>query len=148
MVVDPVGNSGKSWLADMLALKHGFLLLNPVSKRDMSYILCQTLSSGKNVPGVVLDVPRSVVGTGASETGFGLNSTYASLYGFCEGLLDGRVTSTKYESVTRWFKPPHVFVFTNHPVEIRSDFSLSRDRWNVFNVKAGILLKHTGADWD
>ena len=146
VIVDPAGAGGKSYLADYLSLHMGFLLLNPVSKRDMAYILCQALSSGKDVPGVVIDVPRSVVGTGASETGYGLNSSLASLYCFGEGCLDGRITSTKYESVTRWFKPPHVFLFTNHPVEICSDYSLSKDRWNVFDLKGTILVsKHV---WD
>lgn len=146
VVVDPAGAGGKSYLADYLSLHMGFLLLNPVSKRDMAFILCQALSSGKAVPGVVIDVPRSVVGTGASESSFGLNSSLASLYCFSEGLLDGRITSTKYESVTRWFKPPHVFLFTNHPVEICSEFSLSKDRWNVFDLKGTVLVnKHV---WD
>lgn len=146
VVVDTAGAGGKSYLANYLSLHMGFLLLNPVSKRDMAYILSQHLSNGKSVPGVVLDVPRSVVGTGVNETSYGLNQTMNSLYCFCEGLIDGRITSTKYESVTRWFKPPHVFLFTNHPVEICSEFSLSKDRWNVFDLKGTVLVsKHV---WD
>jgi len=145
VVVDTAGAGGKSYLANYLALQ-GWLLLNPVSKRDMAYILCQTLSSGKSVPGVVLDVPRSVVGTGVNETSYGLNQTMNSIFCFAESLKDGRITSTKYESVTRWFKPPHVFLMTNHAVDICSEFSLSKDRWDVYDLKGTILVnKHV---WD
>jgi hypothetical protein len=146
VIVDPNGNSGKSFLANWMCLHLNFLLLNPVSKRDMAYILCQHLSTGKSVSGVVIDIARSIVGSGMHE--HLPNTSMASVYNFVEALHDGRITNTKYESTTRWFKPPHVFMFTNHPVEIRSEFSLSADRWNVMNLRAGVLVQHTSSSWD
>jgi len=146
IVVDKNGNSGKSFLSNYLALKHDFLLLNPVSKKDMAYILCQTLDSGKDVKGVIVDIARSIVGSGISE--HLPNTAMMSVFNFVEALHDGRITSTKYESKTCWFEQPHVFIFTNHEVEIRSEYTLSADRWNVLNLRAGILVQHTGGAWN
>jgi hypothetical protein len=146
IVVDKNGNSGKSFLSNYLALKHGFLLLNPVSKKDMAYILCQTLDSGNDVCGVIIDIARSIVGSGIQE--HLPNTAMMSVFNFVEALHDGRITSTKYDSKTLWFPQPHVFIFTNHEVEIRSEYTLSADRWNVMNLRAGVLVQHTGASWD
>lgn len=146
VVVDKNGCSGKSFLANYLALKHEFLILNPSAKRDMAYVLMSTLDSGKNVAGVVIDIARSIVGAGLNE--HLPNTAMASIWNFVESLQDGRLTNTKYESRTIFFRQPHVMIFTNHPVEIRSDYTLSRDRWNVMNLTAGILTQHTAAQWD
>ena len=146
IVVDKNGNSGKSFLSNYLALKHGFLLLNPVSKNDLAYILATTLDSGIAVKGVIVDIARSIVGSGINE--HLPNAAMMSVFNFIEACHDGRITSTKYESKTVWFEQPHVFIFTNHEVEIRSEYTLSADRWNVMNLRAGVLMQHTGAAWD
>ena len=124
----------------------GFLVVNPVSRKDLAYILTQTLDSGIRVPGVVVDIARSVVGSGVNE--HLPNTAMASVFNFCEALHDGVITSTKYEAKTVWFDQPHVFIFTNHEIEIRSEYTLSNDRWNVMNLRAGVLMQHTGAAWD
>lgn len=146
IVVDKNGNSGKSFLSNYLALKHGFLLLNPVSKKDLAYILATTLDSGIAVKGVIVDIARSIVGSGINE--HLPNTAMMSVFNFIEACHDGRITSTKYESKTVWFPQPHCFIFTNHEVEIRSEYTLSADRWNVMNLRAGVLMQHTGAAWD
>ena len=146
VVIDPNGNAGKSYLASYLAVKMGFLIVNPSSRRDLGFILTSTLNSGIPVPGVVIDIARSVVGSGMNE--HLPNTAMASVYNFVEALHDGRITNTKYESQTVFFKQPHVMIFTNHEIEIRSDFTLSRDRWNVMKLTSGILLQQTNARWD
>ena len=146
VVVDPNGNSGKSYLANYLAVKMGFLIVNPSSRRDLGFILTSTLNSGIHVPGVVIDIARSVVGSGMNE--HLPNTAMASIWNFVEALHDGRITNTKYESQTVFFKQPHVMIFTNHAVEIRSEFTLSRDRWNVMKLTSGILLQQTNSHWD
>lgn len=146
VVVDKNGNSGKSYLANYLAVKMNFLILNPVSRRDLGYILTSTLNSGVDVPGVIIDIARSVVGSGLNE--HLPNTAMASIWNFVEALHDGRITNTKYESQTLFFKQPHVMIFTNHDVEIRSEFTLSRDRWNVMKLSGGILLQHCPGNWD
>jgi hypothetical protein len=95
---------------------------------------------------VVIDIARSVVGSGMNE--HLPNTAMAAVYNFVEALHDGRITNTKYESQTVFFKQPHVMIFTNHEIEIRSDFTLSRDRWNVMKLTSGILLQQTNSRWD
>jgi len=134
VIVDPSGNSGKSFLSNYLALKLNFLILNPSSKRDLAYIFTQEIQKGTNVRGVIIDIARSIVGSGMNE--HLPNSAMASVYNFVECLHDKRITNTKYESKTMFFPQPHVFMFTNHQVEQFSEYTLSADRWNVKTLDA------------
>ena len=148
-VVDHLGASGKSFLSTYLALKHGFLVLNPCGKRDLAYILTQTLAQGISPPGVILDVARSTVGTGLQDgQGIAPNQALASVYNFIEAIHDGRIVNTKYEAKTVYFKPMHTLLFTNHDLETRSEYTLSRDRWDVMHLRAGVLVKTTNGAWD
>jgi len=52
-------------------------------------------------------------------------------YSTFEALKDGRMTSTKYEPITKWFDVPHVLIFANFaPLQER----LSADRWIIYEV--------------
>ena len=108
--------------------------------------MTQTLDSGIPVKGVIVDIARSIVGSGINE--HLPNTAMMSVFNFIEACHDQRITSTKYEAKTVWFPQPHCFIFTNHEVEIRSEYTLSADRWNVMNLRAGVLMQHTGAAWD
>jgi hypothetical protein len=55
--------------------------------------------------------------------------------------------NTKYESKIRIFMPPHVFIFTNHQIDI-NEYTLSRDRWHIMNLRAGILTDYNPHQWD
>ena len=145
-VVDHIGASGKSFLSTFLAVKHGFLVLSPNSKRDLAYILTQTLASGMSVNGIIIDIARSMVGTGLNE--HLPNTAMAAVYNFIECCHDGRIVNTKYESKTVFFKPMHTLMFTNHDLETRSEYTLSRDRFDVMHLRAGVLMQTTGGSWD
>ncbi len=148
-IVDHVGNSGKSYLSTYLAVKHGFLLLNPCGKRDLAYILTQTLASGISPPGVIIDIARSTVGTGLQDgQGVQPNQALASVWNFIEAIHDRRIVNTKYEAKTVFFKPMHTLLFTNHDLESRSEYTLSRDRWDILHLRAGVLMQTTGGQWD
>lgn len=62
--------------------------------------------------------------------------------------LSGRIVNTKYESKTVFFKPMHTLMFTNHDLETRSEYTLSRDRFDVMHLRAGVLMQTTGGSWD
>jgi hypothetical protein len=148
-VVDHLGNSGKSYLSTYLAVKHGFLLLNPCGKRDLAYILTQTLARGISPNGVIIDIARSTVGTGLQDgQGVAPNQALASVYNFIECVHDCRIVNTKYEAKTVFFKPMHTLLFTNHDLETRSEYTLSRDRWDVLHLRAGVLTQTTGGQWN
>jgi len=64
-----------------------------------------------------IDMPRSK----------GLEVSYAAL----EAIKDGMISNTKYQTGSKLFNPPHVFVFSNYAPD-RTQFS--SDRLNVINI--------------
>lgn len=145
VVVDQAGNTGKSFLAKYLMIKYGALTLDAVSKRDMAYIFLQRIDSGHSVPIVCIDIARSIVGSGLQE--HLPNTAMTAVYNFVESLHNGSIVNTKYESKIRIFMPPHVFIFTNHQIDI-NEYTLSRDRWHIMNLRAGILTDYNPHQWD
>jgi len=58
-------------------------------------------------------------------------------YKALESLKDGLITSTKYESKTKVFNSPVVWVFSNNDPEIEK---LTHDRWQLWTICAGQLI--------
>lgn len=92
-VYDKDGNNGKSRLARHLCMNHGAILLEG-RMADMAYMYDKQRI-------VIFDVTRAQ----ADFTDH--------LYSFAEKLKNGMIVSTKYESTTKIFKPPHVVFFSN-----------------------------------
>lgn len=113
-VVDEEGNSGKSWLANWFEAKSSKAVqcMKPGKLVDMAY----EYQEGTEV--FILDCPRSKQGD------------YIQ-YDFLESVKDGRLFSPKYESRTKRFKPPHVFVFMNESPDMSK---LSEDRYSLVDV--------------
>lgn len=109
-VYDPVGNHGKTYLSKYLVDKHDAYYSNGGKAVDLLYAY-----SGQGI--VCFDYVRD------SEEYVG--------YGIIEQLKNGIAMSTKYESVTKRFNIPHVFVFANfRPNETK----FSGDRLKMINV--------------
>lgn len=97
-VYDEVGNKGKSRLARYLQIERGAIQLEG-KVADMAYAYDKH-------PIVIFDVSRAQA------------EHSDHLYTFAEKLKNGCIVSTKYETVTKLFKPPHVIFFSNSkPVE-------------------------------
>jgi Putative viral replication protein len=110
-IVDIDGNSGKSWLASYLESKVDRVVqvMKPGKLADMAY------EYRENTEVFILDCPRSKQGDFIQ-------------YDFLESVKDGRLFSPKYESRTKRFKSPHVFVFMNEQPDMSK---LSEDRYIV-----------------
>lgn len=108
---DPTGNKGKTVLAKHLALKHGACILGNGKRADIAH----AVNADARVVCFVL--PRDVEGRIA--------------YGAIEQICDGMIFSGKYESGTKIFNPPHVFVFANFGPELEK---MSLDRWNIVEI--------------
>lgn len=61
------------------------------------------------------------------------NISYVSI----EGVKDGLITSSKYESETLIFNCPHIWIFSN---ELPEFDKLSKDRWKLFTIVNDELL--------
>jgi len=96
------GNVGKSWMVNYLGAMHGATILTVGKKVDMAYIYAQKPTSI-----VLFDLART------NEPGEGRASYLDGVYSLAEDLKNGRVVSTKYESKTVFFRPPHVIFFAN-----------------------------------
>lgn len=114
-VVDRTGNCGKSWFIDYWCYLHdSAMVLHPARHCDMAYILKQTRPKPKTV---FIDCPREKL-------------DYFS-YTFLEDLKNGRVLSTKYETVFMKFNAPHVVVMMNEQPDLSK---LSWDRVEVITL--------------
>lgn len=110
---ESTGNIGKSAFVKYMVVKYKCLfcdggkksdLINLIFNNDMDTCSC-----------IIWDLPRSTKG----------NISYATL----ECVKNGMICNTKYETGTKCFNPPHVFVFANYPPE--SPEELSSDRWII-----------------
>lgn len=118
-ITDTQGGKGKSRLARHLILEHNAVQLEG-RIQDMAY-------QYNKEPIVIFDITRA-----ASEH-------TDHLYTMAEKLKNGIVTSTKYESCTKIFKPPHVIFFAN--------MSWNREKWTNDRVQEMDLSNPYMQDW-
>lgn len=117
-VTDSAGGQGKSRLSRHLQFEHGAVQLSG-RLADMAYFYDKQRI-------VIFDITRAA----ADNTDH--------LYTFAEQLKNGIIFSSKYESRSKKFKPPHVVFFSNSTWD-RTKFShdrvkeldLAEDRWHV-----------------
>lgn len=112
-VVDPIGNSGKSWFAHYYASLHPDVqVMLPSKKADMTYALDSTLRV------LFIDAPRSKQGEFIQ-------------YDFLEDCKNGYVFSPKYESRHKRLQKCHVVVLMNENPDMAK---LSLDRYDIINI--------------
>jgi len=112
------GNVGKSWMATYLGALHGATILTAGKKVDLTYIYAQKPSGI-----VVFDLSRTNEATETERKHY-----LDGIYSLAEDLKNGRLVSTKYESKTVFFEPPHVIFMAN----FEPDYTKwSADRYNV-----------------
>lgn len=112
-VVDPVGNSGKTWFAHYYDQLHDRVqVIQPGRKADMSFVLDATIRT------LFVDAPRSKQGEFIQ-------------YDFLEDIKNGYVFSSKYESRVKQLGKVHVCVMMN---EMPDMTKLSNDRYNIINT--------------
>lgn len=111
------GCCGKSFMARHLALHKSFLVLQPMKKGDLVYLLSKQLP-GKR--GVIFDLTRT------SEAG-----SVTVVYEVLEMLCNQYLCSGKYDSTAFHTQPLHLVVFSNYAPD-RS--AMSADRWSVHHI--------------
>jgi Putative viral replication protein len=112
-IVDPVGNSGKSWFSHYYCFLHdNAQVLLPGKKADMSYALNPLIRV------LFVDAPRSKQGE------------YLQ-YDFLEDVKNGYVFCSKYESRVKQLMACHVVVMMNEDPDMSK---LSMDRYCIRRV--------------
>jgi hypothetical protein len=110
-IVDPSGNSGKTWFTNYFRSRHDddTDVMSPCDSKAMAFLYKRGTRT------FFLDVP--------------LSQEYE--FGTLEQIKDGKLTSTKYMPINKRFIPPHVVVMTNvYPDTTR----LISDRFAVLTI--------------
>ena len=113
---EPEGNVGKSAFVKYMIVKHKALFCDGGKKSDLVNLVFN--SNMDECKCVIWDLPR---GTGGAIS-------YATL----ECVKNGMVCNTKYETGSKVFNPPHIFVFANFPPDDMN--MLSSDRWKIERI--------------
>ena len=114
-VVDPCGNSGKTWFTKYFRSLHDMEtdVMGPCNIKDSAFLY------NRSTRYLFLDIP--------------LSSAEDIDYTFLEHVKDGQITSTKYMPISKRFNPPHVVVFTNSSPDMNR---LISDRYCIYNLVA------------
>lgn len=121
-IYDNIGNAGKTELADHLEDQLNFKRFVNGKTADIAHSW-----NGENV---VFDLSRTTEGRINWEV--------------IEQLKNGRVFSGKYESCSKKYNRPHLFVFSNFLPEVRNSYgrdTISRDRWEIYEMEQDYTLK-------
>lgn len=118
---EKVGNTGKTeWGKVMTKEFPDRWIMIPSGKyADMACLVKREVEKGWGMTencGIVINIPRTAEGF------------CHSFYAFLEGLKDGLILSSKYDSESVEFYNPHVIVMSNFPPAVEK---LSGDRWSI-----------------
>lgn len=117
VVIDPYGNTGKTWLARHLYQK-GLGFYVPPTIKDERAIIQYVANGYRMEPIVVIDIARSTKWT---------NSLYVAI----ETVKDGLVYDARYKTTVRDIHGCKVLVTCNVCPKLDK---LSRDRWRLFDA--------------
>ena len=111
-IYDPIGNNGKSTIANYLEMYKGAYIITGGKHADI-------YRHFNNNKVVIYDLPRDYI------------DTNESIYSTMETFKNGYCLDTKYEGQKKRFIPPHIVVFSNSKPNLSK---LSLDRWNVIDM--------------
>ena len=127
LVIDASGNNGKSTVAALAALHHGALDLPPIGdhKELLQVVTDVLIAREEREPGLVfVDLPRSVT----------LDcKRLAPFMVAIEQIKKGHVCDVRNRYREWWFDSPAIWVFVNHPPELKF---MSKDRWKLWRINA------------
>lgn len=125
LVVDTAGNNGKSTAASLAALHYGAIDLPPIGdhKELLQVVTDILVAREERHPGLVfVDLPRSVT----LDT-----KRLAPFMVAIEQIKKGHVCDVRNRYREWWFDSPAVWVFVNHPPDLKF---MSSDRWKLWRI--------------
>lgn len=117
ILIDSLGNIGKSYLAKFLVQNFAFIIVTATNRRDMIYGIYQFMEEHHCGPrGVIVDAARATK-----------NVCYDAL----EDIVDGQCQNEKYKPKLLQFNSPHIVILTNNEPDLKK---LSIDRPIVWRL--------------
>lgn len=115
VVVDELGNQGKSWLAKHLVVRYGYAYV-PAMPNFEDYMFMAMAHAGAK--GFIFDLPRA-------DTLQQKKAMWMAM----ETIKNGYIYDKRYTFKEMWIEPPKMVVFANEnpPFEV-----LSKDRWRAY----------------
>lgn len=115
VIIDEIGNTGKSYMSNWFAVRKQATILQLVGTyKDLLRAVYDRPKTGW----YIVDVPRA-------------EKLRAPVLAAIEDIKNGHVFDDRYEFRETWFDPPKVTVFTNKQPDAKQ---LSYDRWNVRKI--------------
>lgn len=133
IIVDTIGNIGKSAIASLLELHgRGYDLPCVNDGKELIQAACDMMMGTENrVPGVfTMDLPRAMK-----------QKQLRGIYTALEQIKKGKVTDLRYHYRQWWFDSPQIWVFTNCVPKLKY---LSMDRWVIWSVDRNLTLNPYG----
>lgn len=118
-IFEKVGCKGKTWFTKYMAINHHALVLKGSGRAaDFNHMISKHLEQYGDPSVAIIDLPRTC-------------ADRDSVWTIIEGLLDGFIAATKYDSMIKLFGETPVVVFANYTPNINY---LSYDRWRFFKL--------------
>lgn len=119
MVVDPVGNHGKSFLANYLKFKKLWIRIPSTMDSADKLMQCALALVGerREVAGFIIDIPRACAAR-----------HFFTLAQAIESIKDGVLYDWRYAFKEHVIEPAPVLVFSNWKPDLKA---LSEDRWKI-----------------
>lgn len=122
VLIDPVGNNGKSSFKKWMYVKHDACIVPAINDSKDIMQWCMGFP-GKKL--YIIDMPRAMK-----------KKSLYQLYAGIEQLKDGYMFDTRYNARFRLIDEPRILVMTNYPPKKRY---LSLDRWRMWTIIDGVL---------
>lgn len=128
IIIDTIGNIGKSVIASLLELYgrgHDLPCVN--DGKELIQSACDWMMDNQiRVPGVfTMDLPRAMK-----------QKQLRGIYTALEQIKKGKVVDMRYHYRQWWFDSPQIWVFTNCQPKLKY---LSMDRWRIWSVEPDTL---------
>lgn len=123
LVIDPVGNNGKSHLTMWLLMEDKACILPLLmDHKELSEAACDDLMSTDNFDPrlVIMDLPRPVN-----------KKALCGVFTAIEGIKNGLVCDRRYHFRRYMFRPPQMWVFSNR---LPNMAYASGDRWKIWTI--------------
>lgn len=123
IVIDPIGNQGKSTIASLCELFADGIDVPPINDyKELIQLVCdECIGTNNRSPSpILIDMPRGME-----------KSKLIGIYTAIEQIKKGKLFDTRNKYKKWWIDSPQIWVFTNEEPDLSY---LSSDRWKIWDI--------------